>query len=113
MPGVHAIMLLSAAPSVAAMFRTDPRVAALLNPAVYLAADVDGVIASVIERLQITELISRPVSDDWTQILGETPEDAPIVVLVSDESGMTVYRVPDPRNDLELWPWMGLEVDEG
>jgi hypothetical protein len=113
MPGVHAIMLLSAAPGVAEMFRTDPRVAALVNPAVYIAADVNGVIASVIERLQITELISGPVSADWTQILGETPEDAPIVVLVSDESGMAVYRVPDPRNDRELWPWMGLDVEEG
>jgi hypothetical protein len=43
------------------MFRTDPRVAALRNPAVYIAADVDGVIASAIERFQITELISGPV----------------------------------------------------
>jgi hypothetical protein len=74
-----------------------PWVAGLVNPAVYIAADVDGVIASVIERLQITELISGPVSADWAQILGETREDAPIVVLVSDESGMAIYRVPDPK----------------
>jgi hypothetical protein len=113
MSSVHAIMLLSAAPKVAEMFRIDPKVAALLDPAVYIAANEDGLIASVVKRLQLAELISGPVSADWTQILGETPEDAPIVVLVSDESGMAVYRVPDPRNDRELWPWMGLEVDEG
>jgi hypothetical protein len=113
MPDVHAIMLLSVAPRVAETFRTDPKVAAFLAPAVYIAADEDGVIASVIERLQLTELISGLDSTDWTPTLREAPEDAPIVVLVSDESGMAVYRVPDPRNDLERWPWMGLEVDEG
>jgi hypothetical protein len=113
MSSVHAIMLLSAAPKVAEMFRTDPKVAALLDPAVYIAADEDGLIASVVERLQLAELISGLDSAAWMPTSGESPTDAPIAVFVRDESSTTVYRVPDPRNDPELWPWMGLEDDKG
>jgi hypothetical protein len=105
-------MLLSAAPKVAEMFRTNPRVAALLDPAVYIAADGEGVIASVVERLQLAELMSGLDSADWMPIWDESLEGAPIAVLVRDQSSTTVYRVPDPRNDPEQWPWMGLPDDE-
>jgi hypothetical protein len=112
MSGVHAIMLLSAAPKVEEMFRRDPRVAALLDPAVYIAADGEGVIASVVERSQLTELITGLEPIDRKPIWDESLEGAPIAVLVRDESSTTVYRVPDPRNDPEQWPWMGLPDDE-
>jgi UDP-N-acetyl-D-mannosaminuronic acid transferase (WecB/TagA/CpsF family) len=113
MSEVHAIMLLCAAPKVAEMFRSDPKVADLLDPAVYIAADGEGVIASVVERLQLAKLISGLDSADWMPTSRESAEAAPIAVLVRDESSVTVYRVPDPRNDPSRWPWMGLEPDEG
>jgi hypothetical protein len=110
--GVHAIMLLSIAPTVAKMFRTDLRIADLLDPAVYIAADGDGLIASVVERLELIQLISELQSSDLESIWNRSPEQAPIAVLVADKSDMVVYRVADPRAYPQQWPWMGLEDDE-
>jgi hypothetical protein len=112
MSGVHAIMFLSAAPKVAGMFRTYPKVTAILDPAVYIAADGKAVIASVVERSQLTELIAGLEPIDRKPIWDESLEGAPIAVLVMDKSGATVYRVPDPRTNPEQWPWMGLPDDE-
>ena len=112
MIGAHAIMLLSVAPDVAEMFRSDPKVADLLDPAVYISADEDGVLASVVERLQLTELISGLNQAELNPIWDEAPEGTAIAVLVTDENGATVYRVPDPRTDPNLWPWIGLEDEE-
>ena len=112
MGGAHVIMLLIAAPKVAVMFRTDPKVADLLDPAVYIAADGDGVIASVVERLQLTEPIFGLKPAQRSPIWYKEPEDAPIAVLVVDEDGASVFRVPDPRTCPDQWPWMGLEEED-
>ena len=108
----RAIMLFSVAPDVADMFRSDPKVADLLDPAVYISADEEGVLASVVERLQLTELISGQNQAGPNPIWDEAPEGAPIAVLVKDENGATVYSVPDPRTAPDLWPWMGIEDEE-
>ena len=97
---------------VAVMFRTDPKVASLLDPAVYIAADGDGVIASVVERLQLTEPIFDLKPAQRSPIWDEEPEDAPIAVLVVDEDGASVFRVPDPRICPDQWPWTGLGDDQ-
>jgi hypothetical protein len=112
MLGVHAIMLLTVAPSVAEMFRTDPKIADLLDPAVYIAADGGGVIASVVERLELTNLISSLQPKNGMPIWDKFPVDAPIAVLVIDRSSAAVYSVPDPRSDPALWPWTGLGDDK-
>jgi hypothetical protein len=113
MPGVHAILLLTAARDVAEMFHNDPKVADLLDPAVYIAADGDGVIASIVERLQLTELVAGLEPTARKPIWDESPPGASIAVLVKDDGGSEIYRVPDPRTNPDAWPWMGIEGDKG
>jgi hypothetical protein len=110
--GVHAIMILAVAPKVAEMFRSDPKIANLLDPAIYIAADDDGVIASVVERLELLEVVSRLRSNDLKPIWEKSPEEAPIAILVTDECDVAVYRVADPRTCPDQWPWMGIEDDD-
>ena len=105
-------MLLLAAPKVAEMFRTDPKVAELLDPAVYIGADEEGVIASIVERLKLMEPTLGMESTVRKAILENSPKGALIAVLVIDESGASAFHVPDPRSEPEQWPWMGLEDDE-
>ena len=105
-------MLHLAAPKIAVMFRTDPKVASLLDPAVYIAADGDGVIASVVERLQLTEPIFDLKPAQRSPIWDREPVDAPIAVLVVDEDGASVFRAPDPRTHPDQWLWAGLGDDE-
>jgi hypothetical protein len=112
MPSVHAIMLLDVAPKIAEKFKTDPSVAEFLDPAVLVNADEDGCVASIVERLQLTEMMSAAELTSGEPVGHESPDGAPIAVLVMDKSGATVYRVPDPRMDPQCWPWMGLEDDE-
>jgi hypothetical protein len=105
-------MLLAVAPKVAEMFRSDPKIADLLDPAVYIAADGDGVIASFVERLELVELVPGPRSSDRKPIWAKSPEEAPIAILVKDKCDVAVYRVADPRTCPDQWPWMGLEEDD-
>jgi hypothetical protein len=96
--GTHAIMLLSLAPRLAAMFRIDPKIADLLDPAIYIAADGDGVIASVVERLELIDLLPGFQSRDLKPIWDKFPEEAPIAVLVTDsgDAGSTGSPIQDP-----------------
>jgi hypothetical protein len=112
MPDVHAIILLGVAPKVAEMFRTDPHVAELLDPAIYVAADADECVVTVANGSELTKLIPDWELTHAERIDDESPRGAPIMALVMDESGVTIYRLPDPRTAPEVWPWMGLEDDE-
>jgi hypothetical protein len=105
-------MILAVAPKVADMFRTDPKIADLLDPAVYIAADDDGVIASVVERLELLKVVSELRSNALKPIWEKTSEEAPIAILVTDEGDVSVYRVADPRTCPDQWPWMGLKDDD-
>jgi hypothetical protein len=105
-------MILAVAPMLAEMFHSDPRIADLLDPAIYIAVDDDGVIASVVERLELVELVFGMRSSDGKQVWDNSREKAPIAVLVSDNRDVAVYRVADPRTCPDQWPWMGLEDDE-
>jgi hypothetical protein len=54
MPDLHATSLLKVAPEIAAMFRTDPVLAAFLDPAVHIEVDDEGhVTHKFVERLQL------------------------------------------------------------
>jgi hypothetical protein len=105
-------MILAVAPMLAEMFHSDPRIADLLDPAIYIAVDDDGVIASVVERLELFEVVSRLRSNDLKPIWEKSPEEAPIAILVTDECDVAVYRVADPRTCPDQWPWMGIEDDD-
>jgi hypothetical protein len=105
-------MILAVAPKVAEMFRSDPKIADLLDPAVYIAADDDGVIASVVERLELMQIVSRLRSNDLKPIWEKSPVGAPIAILVTDDCDAAVYRVADPRTCPDQWPWMGLDEAE-
>src|SRR5438045_3547218 len=112
MSDIHAIMLLDVAPKVAEMFRTDPRVADLLDPAVLVDANEEGCVATVVERLQLTELMSGAELASGRPMQDPSPDNAPIAVLVMDENGATAYRVPDPRTHPNHWPWIGDPEDD-
>jgi hypothetical protein len=111
---IHSILLMDVAPKVAEMLRTNPRVADLIDPAVYVeAADDRHVNYRVVERLQLIEALSGFESEDG-EPLGTDDQGmvAPIAVLVVNKNGMTTYAVPDPRTEPASWPWMGLEGAE-
>ncbi len=106
MPRLHAIVLRDIAPLVAEAFRTDPEVAELLDPAVFVGADEEDCAAAVVERIQLAEVMSGVEIIEEKSAGEDSLERGPIAVLVMDKTSATFYRVPDPRTDPELWPWM-------
>ncbi len=68
--------------------------------------------ASVVERLQLAKPILELKPAERSAIWDKQPEDALIAVLVVDEDGASVFRVPDPRTHPDQWPWTGLGADE-
>jgi hypothetical protein len=107
MPDMHAVMIFDIAPTVAEMFRTDPNVAALSEPAVLVEAQGDECVASVLEQAEITEFLSSATLDEGVFILDAPQGDGLISVLVVDGDSASHYRVPDPRIQPKQWPWMG------
>jgi hypothetical protein len=105
MPRLHSTVLLDIALEVAEAFRTDPAVAELLDPAVFIGADEDDCAAAVVERLQLAEVMSGMEITQGSGMRDQTSNRAPIAVLVMDQTSATIYSVPDPRTDPELWPW--------
>ncbi len=108
MPDIHAVMLFDIAPKVAELFRTDPQVAELSNPAVLVEAEGVECVASVLEESELSGILSSATLEE-----GISAEDAPegdglISVLVVDGDGASHYRVPDPRVHPKQWPWMGV-----
>jgi hypothetical protein len=112
MASPHSLMLLDIAPQVAETFRTDPDVAKLLDPAVFVGVDEDECAAAVVERIQLTAVMSGVDLIEANPIGDKAPERLPIAVLVMDKTRATMYRVADPRTDPELWPWKGIEDDK-
>jgi len=107
MPDIHAVMLFDIAPKVAEMFRTDPAIGALRNPAVLVEANGDECVASVVEESELAEILSAATLEE-----GDFHQDIPcgdglMSVLVVDGDGASHYRVPDPRLHPNRWPWMG------
>jgi hypothetical protein len=111
MPTDRAIVLVDAAIRVAKWLRTDPMVAELLDPAVFIAADDEHCYATLIERLELIGMMSE-IETAAGEPLDDLPDGAGIAVLVADKSGATIYIVPDPRTHPWLWPWMGPEEDK-
>jgi hypothetical protein len=112
MASPHSLMLLDIAPQIAETFRTDPDVAKLLDPAVFVGVDEDACAAAVVERLQLMEVMSGVDLIERIPMGNNRPEKVPIAVLVMDKTHATMYRVADPRTNPELWPWMGIEDDK-
>ena len=116
MPDLHATSLLKVAPEIAERFRTDPKLAAFLDPAVHVEVDNEGhVTHKFVERLQLIKVMSNMESTDGRQFTNESPEGLPIAVFVidKDKSSATLFRAPDPRTAPKVWPWTGRENDEG
>ena len=107
MPDIHAVMLFDIAPRVAEMFRTDPEVAALSDPAVLVEVVGDDCVADVVERSELEEILSTATLYEGTSIQDVPHGDGLISVLVVDGDGASYYRVPDPRVHPNRWPWMG------
>lgn len=107
------ILLVEAATEIAVKFRTDPKVAALIDPAVFIYTDEQGhVIYRVIEHLQLIEVMSPIEAADGRRFVDKSREIGIIAVLVTDENGTATYSLPDPRAHPNAWPWLGLEDDE-
>jgi hypothetical protein len=112
MPIPHEIMLFDMAPHIVELFRNDPRVSELIDPAVVLDAYEQDCEARLHERLELTELMSGQQLLHGDAINAPPSENASILVLVIDQTGASTYRVPDPRTHPEEWPWMGWGADE-
>jgi hypothetical protein len=107
MPDIHAAMLFDIAPTVAEMFRTDPQIAALSDPAILVEASGDECVASVLEESELAEILASATLDEGTSIQDVPQDDGLMSVLVVDGDGASHYRVPDPRVHPNRWPWMG------
>jgi hypothetical protein len=115
MPDLHTTSLLKVAPEIAARFRSDPKLAAFLDPAVHVEVDDEGYVThKFVERLQLIKVMSNMESTDGRQFTNESPEGLPIAVFVidKDKSSATLFRAPDPRTAPNVWPWTGREDDE-
>ena len=83
------------------MFRTDPRIADLIDPAVYIRADDEGrnVSYMVVERLQLIEVMSNVESDEGLLFADEPREEgAPVAILVMDEESAGSLQRPRSEN---------------
>ncbi len=114
MQRAHSLVLLDIAPRVAETFRTDPEVADLLEPAVFVGVAEDECAAAVVERIQLTEVMSGVEFLETIPLGDRSSESVPIAILVMDKKSATFYHVADPRTDPALWPWLGTgrEVDQ-
>jgi hypothetical protein len=107
----HTIILLDVATRVAERVCTDPLVAALLEPAVCIAADDEGCNATFVERLEVIGLMNEFHTKQGESV-AQTSVGPTFAVLIADKSGATIYTLPDPRIYPQLWPWMQTENDE-
>jgi hypothetical protein len=107
----HTVMLLDIASRVANKLRTDPRIANFLDPAVCVAAYVDGCEATLIERLEVMQITSE-ICTTQAEPMQATSVGATVAVLIADKSGATLFMLPDPRFYPGLWPWTHSENGE-
>ncbi|MGP0070045.1 MAG: hypothetical protein ACLQGP_41405 [Isosphaeraceae bacterium] len=107
MPDVHAVMLFDLAPKVAEMFRNDPDVAAISEPAILVEVEGDSCTASILDRSELEEMLLSGTLEEGRSIEEVPQGDGLISVLVLDGDSASHYRVPDPRLSPNQWPWMG------
>jgi hypothetical protein len=116
MSTVHGIILQSVAPGVAEEFRTDPRVAALIEPAVWIDANEEMCVAQIIERLEALAALSPFELVEGPGVAAPGREDRPILIVVVNHAGnppdAQTYYVPDPRKEPTSWPWTN-SLDDG
>jgi hypothetical protein len=109
MSGIHGIILEIVAPRVAEDFRTDPRVAALIEPAVWIDADEEKCAATILERLEAVAALSGFETAEGPGVAAPPSEDHPILIVVVNHAGdppdAQTYNVPDPRKVPTSWPW--------
>jgi hypothetical protein len=107
---IWSLMLEDVGPRIVEAFRTSPKVAGLIDPAVWIYCDGESYFVDVRERLEIinhysgTKLLGGPESAIATPL----PEDTPVYVQVdfeSDGGGGMGFAVVDPRVHPEEWPW--------
>jgi hypothetical protein len=97
---------------VAHALRTDPKVAELIEPAVLISANEEGCVASVVERLQVVEMLAGKEPTEGPPVTAPSPEDKPILAALLYKGQVACWRLPDPRISPESWPWTGPEDDD-
>ncbi len=107
----HAATLLDIAPEIARQFRIDPRIAALIDPAVRIDADEEGFVATIIERLEIVGLLAAFETEKVPGFTAPSPEGKSILIVLADArapgTGVSMFNLPDPRTEPTSWPWSG------
>jgi hypothetical protein len=108
MANEHMTMLLDVAVRVAQRLRTDPHVASFLDPAIFIAAFNDGCDATLLERMEVMQIM-REIECDPPKPAELTCAGPFISILVADRSGGSFYTLPDPRTYPTAWPWVECE----
>jgi hypothetical protein len=116
MASVHGIMLENVAPKIADQFRTDPKVATLIEPAVWINAIEEGCAAVIIERLEAIEAMSKCEPAEGPGVATPPPPGHPILAVVVDRRAVgteaRTFYVADPRLHPDEWPWTGSADDD-
>jgi hypothetical protein len=107
MANEHTIMLREIASRAAEKLRTDPRVANFPDPAVCVAAHDEGCDATLIERLEVMQLVPE-IRTNQAEPMQATSVGPTVAVLIADKSGATFFMLPDSRFYPRLWPWTHL-----
>jgi hypothetical protein len=104
----HTLTLQNVATRVAEKLRIDPRIANFIDPAVCIAAYEEGCDATLIERLELTKIMTEIFADP-----AEMATPGPSVgVLIVNKTGASIYMLPDPRVYPGRWPWTLIDDDK-
>ena len=99
--GAHGFLIRDAFPKVKEIFRSDPEIERMSEPAVHVVAtQPHGFECSPVERqaLLVTNLVSGEGID-------KPPPADHVVILVSIGDRDVSYCVPDPRKHPTMYPW--------
>jgi hypothetical protein len=96
-------------------FCSDPATSELLDPSIYIEASGPSIEVSIVERLQLIEFASKALSGGGGLLNRKAEDRGPILMVIADDNGATIFNVPDPRikENLQVWPWGDNDDAEG
>jgi hypothetical protein len=96
-------------------FCSDAATSELLDPSIYIEASNPLIEVYIVERLQLIELASKALTGGGDLLTRRAEDHGPILMVIVDDNGATIFNVPDPRikENLQVWPWGDNDDAEG